>query len=64
MHVLAKHVKSDIGIYAVRESLKIIFESRLNEAVSKVKLSSQICNQAEQLYFKVKTTEDILQKKS
>ena len=40
MHVLAKYVKTDIGIYAVRESLKTIFEGRLNDAVSKVKLSN------------------------
>lgn len=64
LHELATCIKYDVGIFAVRESTRALYEKKIAEALDKVRISNKIVDEAESFYMSVKNAESSLSKKS
>ena len=63
-HVLSRLVKGNVGVHAVREAMKVLYEKKIADAMERLRLSGKIFEEAEAFYHKVKSTEDNLSKRS
>ena len=59
---LGNVIQGDIGIYSVREASRLIYESRIQQALDRVRISGQIFEEAETFYSQVKNAEASLAK--
>lgn len=63
LRLLDEKIKENIGVFSVRQAMRIIYDGKIKEALKRVKMSSKVFEEAESFYVEIKEKEESLRQR-